>query len=405
MVTETFQLWGYFMKKFLVVSLAAFAVLFILSCGSDKKGEEKEENKNDVSEQNDSDVTDTGETSSDNSSEKPDNADETDNDATVDTGDTGSDDDTSSDDADTVADNDDPSDDSGDPQPDSDVDEDTGQDPDTEFTVNENLQPVPPEQNNNTGDECDDDTFVEFCDGEVVVFCRDSRVARSSCGAGEACIATVGLYDDYGNRNYADCYEKCGTAGEKSTTCKQNRYYSDDNSKTLTIGTLKHDLCMKTSKGNLLFEDTNRTTEEICDSPCKDSTSCAGLAEIPADQKNGTNAECDPDTFKEFCEGNTSVFCYAGRVTRTNCSATNNTCLTVSGIFGTNQDKNSSSCRNSCDGNEPASQTCGIVSINNQSQYATTYDFCVPTSKGSLEFVALGEKCTSGCSSDGKTCR
>ena len=399
------------MKKFFVVSLAAVAVLFILSCGSDKKGEEKEENKNDVTEQDDSDVTDTGKPSSDNSPEKPDDADETDSDAPV----AGNDDDTSSDnadtegdydnDTDTAADNDDPSDDSGDPQPDSDTDEDTGQDPDMEFTVNENLQPVPPEQNNNAGDTCDNDTFVEFCDGEVVVFCRDSRVARSSCGAGEACIATVGLYDDYGNRNYADCYEKCGTAGEKSTTCKQSKYYSDANKKSLTIGTLKHDLCLKTSKGNLLFEDTNRTTEEICDSPCKDSTSCAGLVEIPADQKNGTNAECDPDTFQEFCEGNNSVFCYAGRVTRINCSATDDTCLTVSGIFDTNQNKNSSSCRNSCDGNEPASQTCSIVSINNQSQYATTYDFCVPTSKGSLEFVVLGEKCTSGCSSDGKTCR
>lgn len=390
------------MKKFFVVLLSMFMMVFI-SCG-DKKDSEKEKNGNEVAEQDDTKENDfdTSDTELDDI-DKTDSSDSTDSGDSGDSGESGSDTETvdDADKTDTASDSGEPADDSGDTQ--SDADTDTGSsepDPDSEFTVNENIKTIPPEQNNEQYAECNDETFVEFCDGNTVVFCRGSQVVYSGCGDW-TCVTTVGLYDGYEDRNYADCYKKCGKAGDKSTICKNSRYYSDDGTKVVTMGTLKHDLCLKTSKGNLLFEDTNRTVTEKCDSPCKDDTSCAGLAEIPAGQNNNTNANCDSETFSEFCEGNTSVFCFAGSVTRSNCGS--KTCLTTFGINGT--EKNSSACRQSCSDEGTASQTCSDVYLDNNSAYATTYDFCIPTSKGSLEFSFFGQKCESGCSSDGKNCR
>ena len=385
------------MKKLLLVLLSLVMMVFI-SCG-DKKDSEKEKNENEVAEQDDTNENDSdaAENGTDKDYDKTELSDD-DTDST-DSGDAETADD--ADKTDTASDSGEPADDSGDTQ--SDADTDTGSsepDPDSEFTVNENIKTVPPEQNNEQYAECNDGTFVEFCDGNTVVFCRGSQVVYSGCGDW-TCVTTVGLYDGYEDRNYADCYKKCGKAGDKSTTCKNSRYYSDDSTKVVTMGTLKHDLCLKTGKGNFLFEDTNRTITRKCDSPCKDDTSCVGLAEIPAGQNNSTNAKCDSETFSEFCEGNTAVFCFSGSVTRTNCGS--RTCLTTFGINGIEQ--NSSACRQSCSDEGTTSQTCSDVYLDNKSAYATSYDFCIPTSKGSLEFSFFGQKCESGCSSDGKNCR
>jgi len=389
------------MKKFFLIPLAAIAMIFLVSCGDSKKTENEEQNDTDEI------GSDTDETAPDNDSGKTETADDN---GKTDSGDSQPDDSAdTADDADKTDTVPDESDSAGDTDGDTDVPQtdtdtetnDNEPDPDSEFTANENLNPVPPEQKNNTGDECDFDTFVEFCDGNDVVYCKESVVKRSSCGT-MTCITTVGLYDNYGDKNYAECYSKCNKAGETSTTCRGKTYFSEDNSKSLVMGTLIHDMCLKTSKGNFLFDDTNRTTEEQCDSPCKNSTSCRGLAEIPPEQKNNTNAVCD-ETFQEFCEGNTAVFCYSGRVTRSNCGS--NTCITTFDLQDKNAMNNVAGCHPSCDDSGSSSKTCTTVVKENETVYATTYDFCIPTSKGSLEFSYFGEKCTRGCAADGKSCK
>jgi len=157
-----------------------------------------------------------------------------------------------------------------------------------QFLANEiDVKPVPEDQDNTSNAACNPATFVEFCDGNAVVYCDENVVSRSSCGSEKTCMTTFGMYPSNGNKNYAWCYQSCETPGAygKSLGCVQN---PED-----VVGALEFYVCFKTSKGNLFFADEElpKTTEQ-CTTPCDAS----GDECLPECSDNGVTPCSDPES-------------------------------------------------------------------------------------------------------------
>ncbi len=365
------------MKKFFLI-LALCTVFAITACGSSKKTN----NDDDSGEaQNDEDVADTEQTDaiepSDDSDSQP-----------VDTDTTPEQPDDADSDSDQEPDDADPTDDSNDEKPEGDTL------PEEDFTLDEEVIAVPDDQVNNPDADCVFGTFVEFCDGNTAVRCLEGKVSHENC-ADKTCMTTNGLHcGRMEGKNVAGCHESCETP-KKDVVCKKSDVVSDYKAG----GTLSADLCLETSKGKLSFKFT-----EQCDTPCnEEGTDFIKLNKVPDDQDNTFLAECDYETFVEFCDGNTAVYC-EGTVSRTNCSG--KTCMTTIGVYGEEYEgKNYAYCMNSCEG--PADldeKSCifnmdlNIAIINN--------DYCLETSAGYLEFWNVPtEYCENGCAEDGETCK
>ena len=363
------------MKKLFLI-LALCTVFAITACGSSKK---TNDNTDSGEAQNDSDVADT-EQADDNDSqpvdtdttpEQPDDADSADSQSDEDT--------------DTA----DSTDDSNDEEPEGDTV------PDEDFTLDEEVTEVPGDQVNTTDADCVFGTFVEFCDGNSAVRCIEGKVSHENC-ADKTCMTTNGLHcGRMEGKNIAGCHESCETP-KKEVSCKKSDVVSDYKAG----GTLSADLCLETSKGKLSFKFT-----EQCDTPCnEEGTDFVKLNKVPDDQDNTNGAECDYETFIQFCEGNTMVECYNKKVSRTNCNK--KTCLTTIDVYGDEDaGKNYTDCYESCE--EPAdldekycifNMDLNIAIINN--------DYCLETSAGYLEFWNVPtEYCENGCAEDGETCK
>ena len=139
-----------------------------------------------------------------------------------------------------------------------------------QFLANEaDVKPVPEGQDNTNGAECDSETFVEFCDGNTAVYCTGT-VNRKDCGSYDPleriCVTTVGLYSSHGNKNYAWCYTSCETPGGYGEPESCSETPVDD----YFVGTEEFYMCLKTSKGNLYFNDSLevQTTTKQCTTPC-----------------------------------------------------------------------------------------------------------------------------------------
>ena len=255
------------------------------------------------------------------------------------------------------------------------------------MTANENINPVPEDQNNVQDAECDFDTFVEFCDGNTAVYCDvdENKVNRWECEDEEEnqCMTTIGLYTgEYEGKNYVGCYKSCeGPAVDSS--CEEYTGYVG--------GVLWSNYCLKTSEGYLYFETED---EQTCDTPCnEDGDACEELDEIPEGQSNVEDEGCDLNTFVASCDGNTAVLCDEGQVSRVDCGE--RVCLTTKGVYEENT--NHAECFARCSDYETGDVCDSELSV---SYYAE----CTYTSKGWLELRFDQISCAHGCDADGLSC-
>ena len=138
----------------------------------------------------------------------------------------------------------------------------------------------------------------------------------------------------------------------------------------------------------------------------EDHTVDENLVEVPADQDNTENAVCNPETFIQFCDGNSLVFCGSQEegkwiVIKWQCEGKTPVCFTYA--YGEEERYNQADCYASCDNeNEGPGENCA----SNDSGYTFEYEryTCIKTSKGKLKFIEESKSCNSACSEDGKTC-
>ena len=260
------------------------------------------------------------------------------------------------------------------------------------------LYKVPENQNNEKDAPCDPGTFVEFCDGDTVVYCGSGNVVRAVCP--KHCLTTVGLYDENKGMNTSNCYSSCeepGPSDSSTTICKEKTYYYGDSS--FKMGSLRKDYCLETSKGNSYF---SKIVVEECNTGCTpDGNACIGL-ENPGTQNNNLNAACNTSTFIETCDGNTAVYCHVnGYVLRWDCSESGLVCANTKGIFD-NKNKNYAYCFHAC---KESLQQCESEDVGDQIIGFITYDICTKTSSGWVDFeFPRVQTCFNGCASDGKNC-
>ena len=132
------------------------------------------------------------------------------------------------------------------------------------------------------------------------------------------------------------------------------------------------------------------------------------LAEVPADQDNTEGASCDTQTFIEFCDGNTVIYCSSsefdqnGYVVKAKCDADYPVCFTHAYEFE-GEPWNIAGCYASCDG-----ENVGDGKICRTPDSGYTFELqkyrCIETSKGKLKFIDGSEPCNSACSEDGRSC-
>ncbi|MBP5406642.1 hypothetical protein J6Z19_05780 [bacterium] len=396
------------MKKFFVLSLIVLSVIFLVSCGGGSK-EEKENGKNGSEQTDDSDSGGT---------------------------------------------------DSGSPE-DYKVDENILEVPaDQDNTAGALCDPK------TFVESCDGNAYIDcyedWVDDETYAYI----VHRTEC-SGEAPICFVSKHkNEEENReyNWANCYSSC----ENENTGKSEGCTSYDNGYSFLLEEYE---CVETSKGKLKFTggaykpcdsgcsadgktceikkcdlekdkpycDENGVLHEcsnweegmvyqeayFCGSmkmmTCRYDEDFGGfgcfedlyavdedLAEIPEDQDNTEGASCDPDTFIEFCDGNTVVYCFStefeqnGHVIKSTCDWNYPVCFTHAYEY---EEKpwNVAGCYASCDGENVGD---GEICLTYDSGYTFELEKykCIETSKGKLRFLDESTTCNSACSEDGRSC-
>ena len=174
---------------------------------------------------------------------------------------------------------------------------DSGNTGESTWKPNEDILPVPANQVNTPGAACDE-SFVEFCDGEKLVYCGqesildDPEVMVADCtsdGFNGKCLVMLETdIDTNGNivsYNYGSCYATCDTAGAETSECGYDymNYYED---------TLDTYTCTSTSKGNLWI----LTDYDYCGTVCTNNT-CE------------TNKSCGDIDMMGSCKSNNAYFC------------------------------------------------------------------------------------------------
>ena len=284
-------------------------------------------------------------------------------------------------------------------------------------------------------------------------------VRKYECTEDAPICFTYRRNDEGWEHNWAACFSTCEKTGKSSECLSEEDGYSSWYSEYT---------CRQTSKGILKFYDTDKPCDSACSEDgktceikecdlekdkaycdengvlheCSDwgegvfqaasfcgkqkgmtcrydedfgGTGCFSnpyyvdeeLAEVPKDQNNTENAPCDPDTFIQFCDGNTSVFCgYDGEkdiVVRAKCDETAPICLAYAYDYNDGERFNNASCYSSCD-NENVGE--GEICLTYNSGYTFEHEKykCIETSKGKLRFIDERTTCNSACSADSRTC-
>ena len=246
------------MKKFFVLSLLVLSMIFFVSCGGSSKKEDKENGKSDTEQNGGSDSGDSGESGNSGDSGDPDNSGDLGNHGDSDnSGESGS------------------SDNSG----------ESGSGQAEDHTVDENLVEVPADQDNTENAVCNPETFVQFCDGNSLVFCGSQEegkwiVIKWQC-EGKTPVCFTYAYGEEERWNTADCYASCDNENEgPGENCA-----SSDSGYTFEY---ERYTCIKTSKGKLKFIEETK----YCDSACSE------------DGKTCEIKECNPAEDKAYCDEN-----------------------------------------------------------------------------------------------------
>ena len=395
------------MKKFFVLSLIVLSMVFLVSCGGDSKKEDKESGKNGSEQTDDSDSGGT---------------------------------------------------DSGSPE-DYKVDENI-----FEVPAGQNNTPGAPCDDKTFVEFCDGNAYVD-CSEEYVEGAEGEGeykfvVRKVECNGENPVCFVSRQKDEEENReyNWAACYSSCENEdigkGQGCTTYDKGYSFI-----------LEDYECIETSKGKLKFSDDSTPCNSACSEdgktceikecdPEKDTTYCdengvlhecaewsalesayfcnsmkmmvcryeedfgffgcfddpyavdEELVEVPKDQDNNENAPCDPETFVQFCDGDTAISCgYEGEkniVSRFKCEGATPVCLAHA--YGEGEGRwNAVGCNASCEKeNVGEGEIC--LSYNSGYTFELEKYRCIETSKGKLRFTDGTKTCNSACSEDGRTC-
>ena len=150
------------------------------------------------------------------------------------------------------------------------------------YFVDEDLVEVPKNQNNTENAPCDPDAFIQFCDGDTIVYCgydgEKDIVVRTKCDE-QTPICLTYAEDNGGRYNISSCFASC----ENEDTGEGGSCTTSDNGYNFSY---KKYRCLATSKGKLKFPD-----ETIpCDSACSE------------DGKTCEIKECDPSADEAYCD-------------------------------------------------------------------------------------------------------
>lgn len=138
-------------------------------------------------------------------------------------------------------------------------------------------------------EKCDTATFIEKCEGNQIVSCKNGRLIRTACAASEVC-------NEFPTRGFAKCTAPtpCDTLGE-SVTCEYKPTANGDE----TDDYAAVHVCLPAKDGNnYAYLDTY----DYCDYRCDPNRGC--VAPIKDEGK-----ECNPYTYEERCQNNGAVFC------------------------------------------------------------------------------------------------
>ncbi|MBO4351728.1 MAG: hypothetical protein J6A01_12415 [Proteobacteria bacterium] len=301
------------------------------------------------------------------------------------------------------------------------------------------------------GDPCDQKTFVESCDGTILLYCEKDVVQARDCshhgidGLAETCVefeigAAQALY-------YAKCMSEEERCYDENSTYKVETI--------LGLGeSLKHTFkCEKTTNGDFFYRssagdkyerihdriskgksnqeesenylgkhggescDKENALFEFCETDkkgkafeiiyrCEKSrngdvlhlrrhsqTECYyGTGMCSADEKCIQGDKCDQANFVPYCEGNTAFNCQSDRITQRICNKAL-TCLVID-----DQAKCITTKNNAC---QNEGEIVPTQCVNNNEFYRE----CKKTSDGKLYYVSAGhKKCSNGCKDDKSAC-
>ncbi|MCL2325836.1 MAG: hypothetical protein FWC40_04975 [Proteobacteria bacterium] len=153
------------------------------------------------------------------------------------------------------------------------------------------------------GARCDEDKFVEICDGNKAIYCDEGVVAAYDCKS-DACVRFESV-------NFANCALsslECATPGAKTKACDKDEGYTD-----------LYDMeCHVASDGKHYLVDMDMLP---CASECTSDTSC-------------DVQKCSEATYEELCAGDVAFYCSDGYVVRRDCEVEGLSCLLDDGIAG-----------------------------------------------------------------------
>ncbi len=140
------------------------------------------------------------------------------------------------------------------------------------------------------GSECDEEGFVERCDGNTVVYCYDEVVTAFSCDGTTDDGETAACYVSSG-ANYSDCYADSDlesyacTIPSTKTVCDDSGYYGHD--ALLTYSCAKFETADGTKTANLYYMsdgvycvNDEETAYTVCNA---DKTACSDVLEDDAE--------------------------------------------------------------------------------------------------------------------------
>ena len=214
-------------------------------------------------------------------------------------------------------------------------------------------------KNYHTDQVCDPETFVEFCDGNVAVYCDHGVVMSGACD--EKCVVYSETY--FGVvRQQAGCVD--------GGSCD-------------TLNALKRSCSVVQGMAQVLATACQRTTRNTLNWVSVNGYYCAGLCDGNGEKCALTDGECDPyDVSNYSCDRSTLNTCYldSNLIARKRTDYCDDKCIAVNGI---------SMCGFSCDKEGARSNRC--VYADSQSILDSGEFVCTKTDSGALYSIWNGE--------------
>ena len=152
---------------------------------------------------------------------------------------------------------------------------------------------VPTPTGGKLGDNCDANTYVEGCNGQVVQYCYEGKVDEVDCSASAGVSCHVLSQD--GNA-YADCFDdsmKCNNPGEKGVEmCYTYGYYGDI--------TFTHN-CYAATDGGAYYTIDWDADYEMCDGSCNTEGTACGEGTVVTGDYEICGSDCTLQSTGQSC--------------------------------------------------------------------------------------------------------